>query len=106
MSEETEEILKDIRKWVKVLAHDKIKDELCEFSEEEKKIYELSVPENSQKDISKYVEYAKRTVGTKQKEWYSLGIMEKIDKYGGRYVRLASLEDFGIDIPDIETMEE
>lgn len=105
MDEEVKEILGDIRKWTKVLAQDKIREDLQRLSNEEKVVYELSTSDRGHRDIASIegVDVSHMTVSNWRRSWFQQGLMEQINIAGGtRYVRLDSLENFGIDVPEIE----
>ena len=95
-------ILRDINRWLKILAYDKVKKILLDTlkTEKEIKIYHYSDGRSS-------IEVAK-AVGLKShasileywKRWGRIGIMDVITVRGGRrYVKAFNLEDFGIEIP-------
>lgn len=94
----------DAVKWLRVLAFDKIVPKLENLTEEEKRIYELSTEDNSVRDIADRVRSSRNTISSKKKSWYSKGMMESIDVSGGnkRYIRLDSLEKFGLEAPEID----
>lgn len=98
----------DAVKWLRVLAFDKIVPKLESLTEEEKRIYELSTEENSVRDISEKVKSGRNTISSKKKTWFSKGMMESTTVRGGnkRYVRLDSLEKFGLETPEIEEGDE
>ena len=101
--EELVEVLKDVRKWTRTLAHDVLRDRLKKLSDKQKKIYELSTENQSRQDIVDEGPVSYGTIAKWQESWFQQGLMEKVSVPGGdRYVRIESLEGFGITVPNVE----
>lgn len=106
------DILKDIRRWVKILglevahskAHSAISDEDEDTEKDNKIIFHLSDGEMSSRDIAKYVSVSYRTVANRQTRWALDGLMEKPNP-NESYRKLITLEEAGIGVPDIPEIE-
>jgi len=96
-------VLKEILKWTKIQGMDKVKQiMLTEFSDEKKRlVYSLSDGRSSD-DIEKVLNKQVSDVSVRNwwKSWARMGITELHPDYKKRYIKLFSLEDFGIDLPD------
>lgn len=104
MDDEAKELLDDIRKWTKVLAQEKIQDQLADLSPEDKRIYELSTSDRTQQEVADAAGSTRKIVRNRHYSWFGQGLMEaKSVGRGNRYVRLDSLENFGIDVPEINS---
>lgn len=103
-SSEVKEILKEILKWTKFQGIQKAKSVLEATLDDDikKLIYHLSDGEDS-KTIASRARVSDQTVRNYWKRWAVLGIIEPYPKYKGRYWKLFSLEDFGIEIPETES---
>lgn len=70
-------------------------------SESERLVYEYSDGDRSVRDIEATIGVSRSTVTRYWDKWQRLGIVEKSRKYEGRWKRLCSLEDLGIDVPQL-----
>lgn len=116
MSNEQTELLEEAVKWLRILGKREARElavEALSYDNEEKQesakiVYELSNGDNTTKDIAQYIPYSYRWVSYRQNEWRKLGILEK-ERSQGPYTHITSLENLGMDppeIPDIESSEE
>jgi len=105
--QETKGILREILKWTKFQGIQKAKSvlEVTLDDDIKKLVYQLSDGEDS-KAIASKAKVSDWTVRNYWKKWAVLGIIEPYPKYKGRYWRLFSLEDFGIEVPQIERESE
>lgn len=106
--ENQDEKLEDIRRWVRALAFDKIMPKLEELESEEKKVYKLSTEDRSSRDIANKSSLGKTKIQKLKKSWFRQGLMKKVSVkgVGDRYVRLDSLENFGINVDIEENIDE
>jgi len=103
-----ETTLKEILKWVKVTSIPNVKKLLLEVlsSDEEKIAYHYSDGRGSQ-DIAKLVRVSHTTVTRWWKAWIYAGIAENVSVKGGeRARRIFSLENFGIEVPQVKVKPE
>lgn len=107
-------VLKDIRRWVKLIgledAREKVNTAVTHDDDaverENKIIYNLTNGESSTRSISEYVSVSKDTVNNRQQDWAKLGLVEKAGP-NEPYQKLITLEEAGLDVPDIpDTGEE
>lgn len=112
-SEEMIEILKDIRRWAKIIgledAREKVQKAVShqddEKERENKIIYYLSDGSNNTRTIEKFVSVSHVTVTNRQQKWAQSGLMEKPGS-NKPYRKLITLEEAGIKVPDIPDLEE
>lgn len=96
----TEELLREILKWIKFDGMQKVKNTLIDVLQKdvEKTIYEASDGKSSI-DIAKVAGVSHQTVVNYWKKWARIGLVEAERAQGGtRYRRVFSLEDFGIEV--------
>ena len=113
MTEDTDDILRGIRRWVKVIGiqeakavmDDALSAEDSGDQEELRIIYHLSNGENSTRDIAEHVSVGKDAISTRQKSWAKMGLLEK-EHSRASYEHVISLEEAGIEIPKIPEPEE
>lgn len=113
MTEETDDILRDIRRWVKIIGiqeaksvmDDALSAENSEDQEELRTIYHLSDGEHSTRDITEHVAVGRNTVNRRQKSWAKMGLLEKEHSYAP-YEHIISLEEAGLGVPEISEPEE
>ena len=113
MTEDTDDILRDIRRWVKLIGiqeaktvmDDALSAEDSEDQEELRLIYYLSDGEHSTRDIAKYVSVGKDAVSARQKSWAKMGLLEKEHSHAS-YHSIISLEEAGLEAPGIPDLEE
>lgn len=106
-SEDTVEVLKDIRRWIKLIGLKEIREDVQEAvthdddekEEDNKIIFHLTDGERSTKDIEKYVSVTYNTVSERQQEWAKAGLMEKSAE-NQPYKKLVTLEEAGLEVPD------
>lgn len=112
MTNETVEILNDIKKWVRIIGIQQAKDLLdsamsvndSTSEEEHKIIYHLTDGNHGTRDIANHVPVGKDTVSNIQRMWSDMGLVEK-DKQNQPYSKLIGLNEAGMEIPDIPETE-
>jgi len=105
--EETVQLLREILKWIKFDGMQRVKNTLIDVLQKdvEKVIYEFSDGRSSI-DIAKLAGVSHQTVVNYWKKWSRLGLVEAERARGGtRYKRVFSLEDFGIEVPQLEEVK-
>lgn len=108
-SDDTVKVLKDIRRWIKLIGLEEIREGVQEAvsddddkKEGENKImFHLSDGSKSTKDIEEYVSVSYKTVSERQQKWARMGLMEKPAE-NQPYRKLVTLEEAGIEVPDYE----
>jgi DNA-binding MarR family transcriptional regulator len=98
------ELLEELVKWTKVASVPKVKELLLGILESPEEIlaYHLSDGEKSGRDIAERTNVTQPTIGKWWKKWIAAGIAEPISvQRGERAKRIFSLEDFGIEVPQI-----
>lgn len=102
------DLLSEILKWTKFIGKQRLKKLLLDTLEEgmEKVIYELS-DGKSLKEIEAICKgngysVAYTTIRNYWKKWAPIGIVEPSERFKGRYKRIVSLEEVGIDFPEIK----
>jgi hypothetical protein len=101
------EILIEMLKWIKVTSIPHVKKLLMELlsSDEEKVAYHYSDGRASQ-EVSQLAGVSYVTITKWWKNWIRAGIAEAISVKGGeRARRIFSLEEFGIEVPQIKSVE-
>lgn len=102
------DLLSEILKWTKFIGKQKLKTLLQDVVKEdlEKVIYELSDGKSlrQMEKICKANGYSvsHATIGNYWDRWASLGIVEPSSRFKGRYERVVSLKEVGIDFPPIK----
>ena len=101
--QEIKDILREILKWTKFQAMQKVKQvlETTLDNDTKKLIYELSDGRSSPK-IAEIVGVTPSTVRDYWKDWAVLGIVEIHPEYKRRYRRIFSLREVGIEVPEVE----
>lgn len=107
------QVLQDIRRWVKLIGledarekvHEAVLDEDDNTKRENKIIFYLTDGERGSANIAQYVSVSYDTVSRRRQEWAKFGLMEK-PAANKPYRKLITLEEAGIDIPDIPELEE
>ena len=96
-------LLEEVLKWQKFQGFVRLKEVLLANikTDKEKIIYELSNG-LSTKEIASKSMVSHVTVYNYWQKWSKLGIVEPSKKYKGRYERMISLEDIGIEVPKIQ----
>lgn len=101
--------LREIKYWVKVsglpiirrAAHENLRDD------ESKLVYELSDGQRSTREIAEELKkngkvITHTTVANMWKRWVAVFLVEPSERYQGRFRKVASLESFGIAVPEIQ----
>jgi glycine cleavage system aminomethyltransferase T len=102
------DLLSEILKWTKFIGKQKLKILLEDALKEdlEKVIYELS-DGKSLREMEKICKangfsVSHATIGNYWDKWAALGIVEPSIRFKGRYERIVSLNDVGLDVPKID----
>jgi len=103
-NEETNEILKQILKWVKLQGIEglrmKARDKNLFGDLKDILAYHHSNGEKSSRDLAKIAGVSHGTIQTLWKKWVDAGIAEPTEKYGGgRCKRLFKLDELGLELP-------
>jgi transposase len=100
------ELLEKILKWIKFEGKEKVRAVMdSELDDDTKKlIYHLSNGESSPK-IAKTVKVDPSLVRYYWKKWAKKGIMEIHPNYKRRYRKVFSLEEVGIEVPELKQVE-
>ena len=102
------ELLSEILKWTKLIGKQKLKEILVNVLKEDidMVIYELSNGKSLREieRICKANGYSISifTINGYWDKWAVLGIVEPSKRYKGRYERIVSLKDVGLDVPKID----
>ena len=96
-------LLSELLRWTKFQGMIKLKEVILlnVKTENEKKIYELSNGKTTV-EIAGLVGVSHVTVYNYWQRWSKTGIVEPSNKYKGRYERMVSLLDLGIEVPKLE----
>jgi len=113
VTEDTDDILRDIRQWVKIIGIQEAKyvmDEALsaedsEAQEELRIIYHLTDGEHSTRDIAEYVSVGRQAVSNRQSSWSKMGLLEK-EHSRAPHEHVISLEEAGLEAPEIPDPEE
>lgn len=99
------ELLEDIARWSRLQGMEKLRAVITTNlkTQSELLVYELSDGERSTRDIETVSRIGESTVGNYWQRRQRLGIVEKSRKFEGRWKRLCSLEDLGIEVPKLVT---
>lgn len=108
MTDDTNEILRDIRRWLKIIgiqeAKPVIRDALSDEDEEVQRAlritYHLTNGEHSTRDIAEYIQYEYGWVATRQGEWSNMGLVER-DSPNASYQHIIGLEEIGLEVPEL-----
>jgi DNA-binding Lrp family transcriptional regulator len=98
------QLLEELVRWTKVTSIPQVKRLLEEIlqSPEEKTAFQASDGSRTQGEIAKIAGVSQVTVSNYGKKWVKNGIAKPVSAMGGqRAVRLFSLEDFGIEVPEV-----
>jgi hypothetical protein len=101
--------LREIRYWTKVsslpvirrAAHENLRDD------ESKLVYDLSDGQRSTREIAEELKKSGKTithatVANMWKRWATVSLVESSERYQGRFKKVAPLESFGIEAPEIK----
>lgn len=113
MTEDTDDLLRDIRRWVKIIGIQEARSIMIEaLSAEDSQnqgnlrlIYHLSDGEHSTRDIHEVVSFGRNKIMSKQKQWARMGLLEK-EHSRAPYEQVISLEEAGLEVPEIPEPEE
>lgn len=101
-------MLSEILKWTRFIGKQQLKALLLDNLTEdvEKVVYELT-DGKSLREIERICKengysVSHATIGNYWEKWAPVGIVEPSKKYKGRYERIVSLKEVGIDFPTIE----
>ena len=97
------QLLEELVRWTKVTSIPQVKKLLEEIlqSPEEKTAFQASDGSRTQGEIAKIAGVSQMTVSNYGKKWVKNGIAKPVSAMGGqRAMRLFSLEDFGIEVPE------
>lgn len=101
------DLLSEILKWTRFIGKQQLKSLLLDNLKEsvEKVVYELS-DGKSLREIERICKdsgfsIGKSTIGKYWDKWAALGILEPSKKFEGRYERIVSLKEVGIECPEI-----
>jgi hypothetical protein len=99
--------LRELLAWIKLEARPRAAARLVEIldSAEKKLVYEYSNGTRGVREVGEITGVDKNVVLTWWKEWDGLGIMEQATAWKGRRQRLVSLEDVGIEVPELPKKE-
>jgi DNA-binding MarR family transcriptional regulator len=113
VTEDTDDILRDIRRWVKIIGIQEAKSVMNEAlsaedsqaQEELRIIYHLSDGEHSTRDIAEHVSVGRQAVSNRQSSWSKMSLLEK-EHSRAPYEHVISLEEAGLEVPEIPDPEE
>ena len=110
MSEEDTmiKLLKELVKWTKVTSIPKVRELLLSILDSPEKMvaYQASDGERTSKEVGDQAHVSQPTISKWWKKWLIAGIAEPISVRGGeRAKRSFSLDDFGIEVPVITTVD-
>ncbi|WP_152418531.1 MULTISPECIES: hypothetical protein [unclassified Haloferax] len=113
MTEDRDDILRDIRRWVKIIGIQEAKNIMddalsAEDSEEEEQlrlVYHLTDGEHSTRDIYDYADFGRNKIIDLQKSWAKMGLLEK-EHSRAPYEHVISLEEAGVEVPEVPKPEE
>lgn len=106
-TKEVVQILREILKWIRFASTREVRTVLMDILDigQKRLVYHLSDGRNSSVKIGNIAKVSDRTVRRYWESWARLGIVEPIRVRGGlRYKKSFELEDFGLTIPQIETL--
>lgn len=98
------ELLEELVRWTRVTSFPKVKDLLNRIltSPEEKVAYQSSDAEKTSRKVAEMANVSKFTILKWWTAWTKAGIAESISvQRGDRAKRIFSLDDFGIEVPEI-----
>lgn len=113
VTEDSDDILRDIRRWVKIIGLQEAKpvllDALSDEDEERERdlriTYHLTDGEHGRRDIALHISYSRQWIGDRHSEWANLGLIER-DSPNSSYRHVISLKEAGIEVPDIPDPDE
>lgn len=98
------ELLEELVKWTKATSIPKVREILEELvrSPSERVLYKYSDGKTARKELSEISGIDEADISRDWKKWAIGGILEQVPSKGGsRGCSTFSLEDFGIDVPDL-----
>lgn len=99
MSDETNELLREVVRWLRFQSLDKAKAAVAAMLDSDKKklVFELTVPGASARSIAAKTGADRNAIARWWAAWYPAGI---VTKEGEGYRRLFSLKELGIEVSD------
>lgn len=98
------ELLEELVKWMKVTSIPKVKELLLGILEspEERVAYQFSNGKKTVREVAKQANVGTGTISRWWKKWEKVAIADSISApRGKRAKRVFSLQDFGIDVPEL-----
>src|SRR3990172_3856404 len=105
----TIQLLEELVNWTKATSKQKVKDILEQqvSSPAQKVVYKFSDGKKKAKELSAFSGLDETTISKDWKRWARAGITEQVPARGGTRGRsIFSLEDFGIDVPDLPKLQD
>ena len=98
-SKEIVQLLRELLKWQRFTAIASLKEILTKNLDKKEKllVYESTNGINKREDIIRETGCSAGAISSWWMDWYAKGLVEKID--GGRYKKIISLSEIGIDLP-------
>jgi hypothetical protein len=115
MMSKSEDHLREIQRWVKIIGVQEAKSVLTDILSDEhddkqdnlRRAFHLTDGSHTRAEIAKRTSYSGGWVSGRHGEWHDLGLIEKIDtEDGGSYRHVITLKEAGIEVPDIPDPEE
>lgn len=112
---DSEDHLREIQRWVKIIGvqeaksvlNDILSDEDEDKQEDLRRAFHLTDGTYTRNEIANRTSYSGGWVSGRHGEWHDLGLIEKIDTENrGSYRHVITLEEAGIEVPDIPDPEE
>jgi len=103
------ELLEELVKWTKVRSLPRVKELLLSILKNPKEMiaYQASDGERSGREVGERANVGQTTVARWWRTWIRAGIAEPVSvQRGERAKRIFSLDDFGIEVPQVSTIEE
>jgi hypothetical protein len=113
MSGTETEVMGEILKWLEFMGRQEavgVVNDALDFGGNEQKeqaakiAYQLTNGENSTRHIAEQIQFGKNWVSNRHQEWATLGIVRK-DGPRSPYEHILSLDELGIDYPEIPESE-
>lgn len=111
--EDLVDVLKDVRRWVKILGLQEAKpilQDLLTHEDESRQrdlriVYHLTNGGNGQHDIADKISFSRSWVKNRHREWSNMGLIERTGPQN-QYRHIISLEQAGMDVPEPRENEE
>jgi predicted transcriptional regulator len=93
--------LRELLKWTKFAGMQQLRNVLSQTlkTETEMLVYELSDGTRGTREVATAVRISHTTVASSWKKWNKVGIVEPSPTYQGRFQRICSLEEVGLEVP-------